>query len=999
MTLKLVLKSLQHEKTRFATAILGVAAATGLVVWSLGLAMTAAAQSRAKVKRMTEPFSCWVSTSGAGVPFRRGAPLPLGFFGGRQPRPLPKELAQAAETLPGVEKVFACNVIRTTLDYRPDGRVMQGPPLVADLTLAPATGCPYEHATVTGAWPAPDSEELVVAVCSAVFTPRKLAPPPLGSPLVLITPSGTVTARIGAIIDFPQTVRGFPTAFATLGAMRQASGGTFDPGAANLLLCQTKGDGTAIKETISDFGFRISDVAAPGSNQRSEVGGRRSEIGNQKSEIRPPPLTFGSRKDIEAQVASDSLQNFKRQAPLLLTLSVFTALVMLVNALTVGVEQKLRMLALLRAVGMTARQVLRVVMLEGLVIACCGWSAGLLGGRAVLELFVRRTPEAFPEGVFLGWVTPVCSAAGVGFIAALSLFWPCRRAMRIRPLDVLVEHETDARMNTDKHGCGKPGSASFATRYSLFAIRRSFLRPWLGFALLFPMLVFALPLHISAMTRSVLMLTVGIPLHVIGLLLFLPTFVRAVERLTGPALAAALGLDPVLLHRRISRQLSRTVGMVLTLTVGLGSFAAIHIWGASLTKPFIPSPEFPDAIVSILPNGVGRDAAEKVSRLEGVDGGRCLAIEAAQFFVSDALTAQVVRVSGRASMSPNVLLFGAEPQAAFGGEKPLAAFRFVAGDRQAAADALEKGGACIVTAMFARETGLGVGDTLELKTQRGGERSKVLKSESSKIEKSDGGGREQASNNFRTLEPPNFRTRIVGVVDLNWHMVTSRAQMRGRDGMPGGTMGPVFVSERDARRLTGNAETTCFLWLNLSEAYRAKGPLPAGQALEAEIRKTLAIGDANTVRVHHRDEIADGTIAHGTHLIGDMARAPFWSLLVLSTGIITLLIASFQASAKEIAVMRAVGMTRGQLGRMLLGEALMTGVCGIALSLVTGFCIGWTFTGWTRAWMSFGGLPVSLDIPWLTILQGVGFAFALCAAMAAGPIVWLTRRAEAGVRN
>jgi putative ABC transport system permease protein len=236
--------------------------------------------------------------------------------------------------------------------------------------------------------------------------------------------------------------------------------------------------------------------------------------------------------------------------------------------------------------------------------------------------------------------------------------------------------------------------------------------------------------------------------------------------------------------------------------------------------------------------------------------------------------------------------------------------------------------------------------------------------------------------------------KIVGVADVNWHLITSRAQLRGRNNMPGGTMGPVFVSEADARRLSGNAETTSFLWLNLSEPYRKMGALQGSQLLEAEIRKALAVDEANTVRVHHRDEIEDGTIAHGSQLIGDMARAPFWSLIVLSTGLITLLIASFQASAKEIAVMRAVGMTRNQLGRMLLGEALLVGLCGIVLSLVSGFCIGWTFTGWTRAWMMFGGLPVSLSIPWGIILQGVGFAFALCIAMAVPPIYWLVRKQD-----
>jgi putative ABC transport system permease protein len=236
--------------------------------------------------------------------------------------------------------------------------------------------------------------------------------------------------------------------------------------------------------------------------------------------------------------------------------------------------------------------------------------------------------------------------------------------------------------------------------------------------------------------------------------------------------------------------------------------------------------------------------------------------------------------------------------------------------------------------------------------------------------------------------------KIVGVADVNWHLITSRAQLRGRNNMPGGTMGPVFVSEADARRLSGNADTTSFLWLNLSESYRKMGALQGSQLLEAEIRKAIEIDEANTVRVHHRDEIEDGTIAHGSQLIGDMARAPFWSLIVLSTGLITLLVASFQASAKEIAVMRAVGMTRSQLGRMLFGEAMLIGLCGVVLSLISGFCIGWTFTGWTRAWMMFGGLPISLSVPWLVILQGVGFALFLCAAMAVPPIVWLVRKQD-----
>ncbi len=943
MIIKLVLKSLQHEKIRFMTATLGVAAATGLMVWSLGLTMTSMGQSREKVRRMTAPYSCWVSTGKVGVKMDRKAmgammrPSRTQMMAG-----IPPDVVAAVQALSSVESTLACKVLRTTLDFRPDGKVMQGPPLMASMALASASGCPYDEAKITGTWPDPESEEPVVALCSAIFSSRRLAPPPLGSTLVMLTSTGTVTVRICAIIDFPEAVSGFPTAFASIGAMKQAMGGTFDP-LPNLLLCQMRGGASA--KAVKELVVKLDPPAReddPASTLCSTV----------------------ERKDVESQFSSDKLKNFKRQAPLLLMLSVLTALCMLINALTVGVEQKLHVLALLRAAGMTTCQVAHVVMLEGVVIAFSGWLAGLLGGWAMLTVFVSRTSDAFPEGVALGWVTPVCSAAGVALITAVSLYWPCRRAMRIRPLDVLVDHQ-----NEDKP--------------------LSWKRALCGFFLLFPMLVFVLPMHMTAMVRSVLLLTVGMPLHIIGLLLFLPFFVRLVERLTCPAVSGLLGLDPHLLHRRISRHFSRTAGMVITLSIGLGSFSAIHIWGGSMMAPFIPSHEFPDVIVSLLPNGVSGDVAQRVSQLDGVERGRCLSIEAAQFFLTDSLTAQVARVSGKAPISPNVLLFGADPQVAFGGDNPLAPFRFVAGERQAAADALAKGGSCIITRMFARETGLGIGEDLSIVKSspvRGGPGRG----------RSGGGAPGGAGMRSGTGGGPVQREsfKIVGVADLNWHLITSRAQLRGRNSMPGSTMGPVFVSESDARRLSGNSETTSFLWLNLSADYRKKGPLPACRLLEKEIRKALQVGDENTVRLHHRDEIEDGTLAHGSRLIGDMARAPFWSLIVLTTGIITLLIASFQASAKEIAVMRAVGMTRCQLGRMLFGEAIMIGLCGIVLSLISGFCIGWTFTGWTRAWMMFGGLPISLSVPWLVILQGIGFAFLLCLVMAVPPIIWLVRNQD-----
>ena len=925
MIARLVFTGFRRERARLAVAILGVAAATGLLVWSLGLTVTAMRQSALRARRMTRPFTCWVTTGGPEFARGRRAPRAAPPPGrGAAPQALDPALVAAVAGLPGVESALPCRVVRATLDYRPGGRVMQGPPLVAGITRAPAGGCPYEAAIVAGAWPDPEDPEPVAAVCSSIFAPRRLPPPPPGTPLVLLTPSGTLTVRVAAIIDLPAAAPGFPTLFASAGAMRLLAGGGIATEQPNLVLCRTRNAAADAAVRAAVAGFDAGEGRSAG--------------------------TVADRKEIERYLTSDALMNFKRQAPLLLTLAVLTAFCMLVNALTIGIEQRLRVLALLRTAGMTARQVARLVAFEGLLIAASGWAVGMAGGWLVLARFVRRASETFPEGVALGWVTPAVTAAVVALVAAASLFLPCRRALRIRPLDRLADDRDETRPTNWK-------------------------RTAAGLAMLFPMLALALPLPLTAMARSVLLLTVGLPLHGIGLVLVLPAVIRLLERVAVPPAAALLRLDARLLRRRSSRHYPRTAGMMLTLAVGLGSFAAIHIWGGSMMAPFVPSREFPDVIVSLLPNGVRGDAAARVAALEGVADGRCLAIEAAQFDLADDLVARIAANERRPPAFSNVLLFGVEPLAAFGGDRPLAAFRFTAGERREAARALQAGGACLVTRMFARSSGLGVGDTLTLQIPRGGRRG-------------------AAAPGFAGAPLP-AAWRIAGVVDLNWHLVTSRANLRGRRGMPSGTQGPVFVSEADARRMTGNADVTTHLWANLSEAYRALGALPAGQRLEAGIRQTLAVDAANTIRVHHRDEIEDGMIAHGNQLIGDMARAPFWSLIVLATGMVTLLVAAVRASARELAVMRMVGMTRGQLGRLLLGEALVTALGGVLLSLLSGLCIGWTFTGWTRAWMPFGGLPLTLSIPWPTILRGAGFALALCLAVSLPPIVWLVGRKSA----
>ena len=287
----------------------------------------------------------------------------------------------------------------------------------------------------------------------------------------------------------------------------------------------------------------------------------------------------------------------------------------------------------------------------------------------------------------------------------------------------------------------------------------------------------------------------------------------------------------------------------------------------------------------------------------------------------------------------------------------LPEFRFVAGERASAEKAIREGDNCIITAMMARARKLELGDELKLDCGRG------LK----------------------------IALKVVGIVDLNWHMVTSRGLVRGLNRMPVNTDGPVFVSfdtvEACDPRPAPMVKMT-HLWLDYEpEFLKAHGAFEAGRIVEREIVEALGMMteeiEENAVRLHSRDEVADGTLAHGVDIIGSMAKVPFVFILVISLGFVAMLVASFDSRKREFRVLRAVGATKGQLERDLVGEALKVAGWGVVIGLIGGALVGWLCTAGTRAAMANWGIPPSFAVPCLTIAKGAvgAVVFALLVAV------------------
>ena len=406
----------------------------------------------------------------------------------------------------------------------------------------------------------------------------------------------------------------------------------------------------------------------------------------------------------------------------------------------------------------------------------------------------------------------------------------------------------------------------------------------------------------------------------------------------------------------------RIAGMAVSFGAGFAAFAAVETWGSSLMAPFVPSHEWPDAIVSILPCGVSAFDVGKLKNIEGVS--RIAELQPLQANIlpleelpSGGRMQQASPRRGNRAAYRNLLVLASDW---------LPDFKFVDGSRDNALAAVESGDSCIVAEMTARAHGWKRGDFITLGC----------------------GGRGPSAG--------EIRLKIAGIVDLNWHMVTSRGLLRGMNGMPVHTDGPVFTSFDTLAAIDTRPQhyvPMTHLWLSFDKDFLdSKGVFEAGREVEKAIAAALgADGEANTVRLHSRDEVSDGTLAHGADLIGSMARMPFVFIAIASLGFVAMLASCAEARRREFAVARAVGATRAGMAAMLAGDAFKTAFVGIAAGLPAGALSGWLFTFATRKTMAEWGLPAVFSIPWGTVAIGAAAAFAVVFAIAVPSSLWIVR--------
>jgi putative ABC transport system permease protein len=122
----------------------------------------------------------------------------------------------------------------------------------------------------------------------------------------------------------------------------------------------------------------------------------------------------------------------------LLFLSILIALIGIANTLSLSIHERTRELGLLRAVGMSRRQLRSSVHWEAVIIALIGTLLGLaLGFVLSYSLVTALEPEGFTTFA-IPVVRVVVITVGFGVLGVVAAFRPARRAAKLDILDAIA---------------------------------------------------------------------------------------------------------------------------------------------------------------------------------------------------------------------------------------------------------------------------------------------------------------------------------------------------------------------------------------------------------------------------------------------------------------------------------------------------------------------------------------------------------------------------------
>jgi putative ABC transport system permease protein len=582
------------------------------------------------------------------------------------------------------------------------------------------------------------------------------------------------------------------------------------------------------------------------------------------------------------------------------------------NTFAMSVAERTREIGILRALGMERGGVWRGVLTEAGILGLAGALAGLPLGWGLAQGIIRLLSawQGFEiEGLVLS-VGGLLAAPLVGLGVALAAAWlPARDAAAISPLAAILNSPRAAEARRGP----VPAPASYPIRGTS---PRGPGRSWLAGVLLLSgslgvvVWMILVRSHTLEFTQLSLLCTGVAVLALAGGLLLLPALATGLIAALRAGLLERLGTVGRLSGDQLARHRQRSMLTAGTLAVGL----AMVITLSGVLGTLIKSAEDlvfglmrDDFVVFYMPPDQTLEAADPRSLLRQQEWPRPV-VEAIQA-VRDRAYVYSLHVTGPVEgleATPGTGLYALDDLETF---LRVGSYRFEEGNFDTALRIVRQGRALLIPPATARRFGVGVGDRMWVNTRRG--RLAFLVA---------GVG---ASPWFGSLVSYADAERYFGVLPAYGYMITAR---------------------RDVSAAAVRLEL---------ERGLARHP---DYALYSLGRESDAIQD-----VIGKPMRALGTLLNGITLL---------AVVIASLGQINTTTMSILERVRELGVLRAAGMTRGQVQRLVLLEAASVGLVGSLIGAAVGLGAALLYT---LTWSTVGLEAMGFGAPTPgTVWEGIG---------------------------
>lgn len=609
------------------------------------------------------------------------------------------------------------------------------------------------------------------------------------------------------------------------------------------------------------------------------------------------------------------------------------------STLSMGVAERQRQLAMLRAVGASRSQVSQMVVLEGVLLALGGVMVGVPMGFGFVWGLTWYYSELFSEGAVLSFLGVAYALSASLLVALAATLLPAWQAGRVSPLEAM-----GAMASTGQRRWG----GSWPWRSALVGILCIMVTP-LNYWGVTEGLV-SVAGGSDALVRGVqfyIHFAVGLPLTMLGFFALSPMVVKLVETCLGHLAGRIVGVPISLLRQQLSGGDSggvggswRASGTACALMVGLSVLIVMQVQGRSALGAWKLPDKFPD--IFILYRGFGGLKPAEIEKLEQVEGlvkGDLMPIAIA----SPSFGNNFLAIMGAMSMPESTMFFGLNPEQA----NRMTELEFRVGDRNEATEKLKKGGYILITEEFRQIKGLTVGDKLALRTRKGMVDFEVA----------------------AVVWSPGMEV-FVSLFDLG-------GQFEQR------TAYSVFGTLEDAREYFGVTDISIFA-ANVNYGVERQ---EVNRRLRQEVGKMgLQAFDVRQIKA--------GIQRAMTNLLLMASSIAFAALAVASLGVANTVMASIRSRQWQFGILRAVGTTRGQLVRLVLAESLLLGVAASLLGLGCGAWMTMNARAMTR---TFIGFVPQLTVPWGMIGIGLLVTLGVAVVASAYPAMTTARRPVLGL--